>query len=129
MCAAVPDAEVVGRGRAAGYEVYLCDLCFGLADRTGEGKSGSRVTRMPHPSPPHQRSWRGPRFVMRLRRMGHPAQLGNPASLLPSCCGCRHWCAYCRTIVPGRTWVGALTLVLGRLVESLSETIFMLLAS
>src|SRR6266851_5490561 len=37
--------------------------------------------------------------------------------------------AYCRTIVPGRTSVGALTLVLGRLVESLSVTIFLLLAS
>ena len=33
---------------------------------------------------------------------------------------------YCRTMVPGRTSCGALTLVLGRVVEALSVTIFLL---
>ena len=37
--------------------------------------------------------------------------------------------AYCRTMVPGRTSWGALTLVLGNVVEALRVTVFLLLST
>jgi hypothetical protein len=40
--------------------------------RCVDEEDGSRVARIPYPSPPYQQSWRGLRFVMKPRRMGHP---------------------------------------------------------
>jgi hypothetical protein len=76
VCSAEPDTEVGGRRRAAGYEVYVRDLCFGLT--SGGGTAEKRFAR----------SANNPPFVMRLRRMGHPALWRHCRDGASRCCCC-----------------------------------------
>ena len=54
------------RGARDGGDPYAGGVC-------GEAESGEVGYSIP-PTPPHQRSWRGPRIAVRLRWMGHPLQ-------------------------------------------------------